>query len=85
MRTRGAVLREAGTEYEIVDLEVVDPGPGEVLVEMAYAGLCHSDEHLRHVTRAASTPSSAATSAPPSSSRPGPASPGSRPSWSSTG
>ncbi|SHF60913.1 NDMA-dependent alcohol dehydrogenase [Geodermatophilus nigrescens] len=48
MRTRGAVLREAGTEYEIVDLEVVDPGPGEVLVEMAYAGLCHSDEHLRH-------------------------------------
>ncbi|MEX5720553.1 NDMA-dependent alcohol dehydrogenase [Geodermatophilus maliterrae] len=48
MWTRGAVLRGAGTEYEIVDLEVVDPGPGEVLVEMAYAGLCHSDEHLRH-------------------------------------
>ena len=24
------------------------PGPGEVLVEMAYAGMCHSDEHLRH-------------------------------------
>lgn len=42
------MLREAGTEYEIVDLEVLDPGPGEVLVEMAYAGLCHSDEHLRH-------------------------------------
>ncbi|MGY2002794.1 NDMA-dependent alcohol dehydrogenase [Blastococcus sp. SYSU DS1024] len=48
MRTRAAVLREAGTEYEIVELEVLDPGPGEVLVEMAYAGLCHSDEHLRH-------------------------------------
>ncbi len=48
MRTRGAVLREAGTEYDVVDLEVVDPGPGEVLVEMAFAGLCHSDEHLRH-------------------------------------
>src|SRR3954462_2084621 len=48
MRTRGAVLREAGTGYEIVELEVLDPGPGEVLVEMAYAGLCHSDEHLRH-------------------------------------
>src|SRR4051795_6546949 len=48
VETRGAVLREAGTGYEIVDLEVVDPGPGEVLVEMAYAGLCHSDEHLRH-------------------------------------
>jgi S-(hydroxymethyl)glutathione dehydrogenase/alcohol dehydrogenase len=42
------VLFEPGTEYQVVDLEVGDPGPGEVLVEMAYAGLCHSDEHLRH-------------------------------------
>jgi NDMA-dependent alcohol dehydrogenase len=42
------VLRSPETEYEIVELEVLDPGPGEVLVEMAYAGLCHSDEHLRH-------------------------------------
>lgn len=48
MRTRAAVLREPGTEYEIVDLDVLDPGPGEVQVELAYAGLCHSDEHLRH-------------------------------------
>ena len=48
VRTRAAVLRRPETEYEIVDLEVLDPGPGEVLVEMAYAGLCHSDEHLRH-------------------------------------
>jgi S-(hydroxymethyl)glutathione dehydrogenase/alcohol dehydrogenase len=48
VRTRAAVLREAGTEYEIVEIDVLDPGPGEVLVEMAYAGLCHSDEHLRH-------------------------------------
>ncbi|HEY4624453.1 MAG TPA: NDMA-dependent alcohol dehydrogenase [Blastococcus sp.] len=48
MRTRAAVLRRPETEYEIVELEVLDPGPGEVLVEMAYAGLCHSDEHLRH-------------------------------------
>jgi S-(hydroxymethyl)glutathione dehydrogenase/alcohol dehydrogenase len=48
VRTRAAVLREPETEYEIVELEVLDPGPGEVLVQMAYAGLCHSDEHLRH-------------------------------------
>ncbi|RBY93910.1 alcohol dehydrogenase [Blastococcus sp. TBT05-19] len=48
MLTRAAVLREPETEYEIVELEVRDPGPGEVLVEMAYSGLCHSDEHLRH-------------------------------------
>src|SRR3954464_3186687 len=48
VRTRAAVLRRPETEYEIVELEVLDPGPGEVLVEVAYAGLCHSDEHLRH-------------------------------------
>ena len=47
MRTQGAVLRGPG-DWEIVELEVVDPGPGEVLVEMAFAGLCRSDEHLRH-------------------------------------
>src|SRR3954471_13437945 len=51
MLTRGAVIRTPGTEYEIVDLEVADPGPGEVLVRMAFAGLCHSDEHLRHTER----------------------------------
>ncbi|MEI4280199.1 NDMA-dependent alcohol dehydrogenase [Klenkia terrae] len=48
METTGAVLRGEGGRYELVTLEVGDPGPGEVLVEMAYAGLCHSDEHLRH-------------------------------------
>ncbi|MGY1915581.1 NDMA-dependent alcohol dehydrogenase [Blastococcus sp. HT6-30] len=47
MKTHGAVLRDAGMDYEVVELEVGDPGPGEVLVEMAFAGLCHSDEHLR--------------------------------------
>ncbi|MGY1771885.1 NDMA-dependent alcohol dehydrogenase [Blastococcus sp. SYSU D00813] len=56
MRTTGAVLFEPGTEYRVVDLEVVDPGPGEVLVEMAYAGLCHSDEHLRHANPGGSYP-----------------------------
>lgn len=48
MRTRAAVVREPETDWEIVEVDLVDPGPGEVLVEMAYAGLCHSDEHLRH-------------------------------------
>ena len=47
MKTRGAVLRGPG-DWEVLELEVRDPGPGEVLVDMAYAGLCHSDEHLRH-------------------------------------
>ena len=46
MKTHGAVLRGPG-DWEVVELDVLDPGPGQVLVEMAYAGLCHSDEHLR--------------------------------------
>jgi NDMA-dependent alcohol dehydrogenase len=48
MKTSAAVLLAPDTEYQVVELEVADPGPGEVLVEMAFAGLCHSDEHLRH-------------------------------------
>ncbi|WP_432590619.1 Zn-dependent alcohol dehydrogenase [Streptomyces sp. HD1123-B1] len=39
---RGVVFD--GTEPRVVDdLEVRDPGPGEVLVRVAAAGLCHSD------------------------------------------
>ena len=39
---RGVVFDGAG--YDVVDdLEVREPGPGEVLVAIASAGLCHSD------------------------------------------
>jgi propanol-preferring alcohol dehydrogenase len=31
------------------DVPVPDPGPGEVLVKVGGAGLCHSDIHLMHV------------------------------------
>ncbi len=48
MRTRAAVMRKPEADWEVLELELVDPGPGEVLVEMAFAGMCHSDEHLRH-------------------------------------
>ena len=50
MRTRGAVLRGPG-DWEVVELELQDPGPGQVRVAMAYAGLCHSDEHLRSASQ----------------------------------
>jgi Zn-dependent alcohol dehydrogenase len=51
MKTQAAVLytMEQPTPYsesrplEIQDLELVEPGPGEVLVEISHAGLCHSD------------------------------------------
>ncbi|HEY4097880.1 MAG TPA: zinc-binding dehydrogenase [Baekduia sp.] len=51
MRVRGAVLRAMGLPkpyvdsqpLEIVDLELDPPGPGELLVRVGAAGLCHSD------------------------------------------
>lgn len=51
MRTRAAVLRQAQLSQPYVDscpliieeLELEPPGPGEVLVEVRSAGLCHSD------------------------------------------
>ncbi|KAB2812593.1 NDMA-dependent alcohol dehydrogenase [Pimelobacter simplex] len=46
MRTRGAIVRTAPGPYEVVDLEVADPAPGEVQVRLAAAGLCHSDDHI---------------------------------------
>ena len=45
--SRAAVLTALGADWEIHDLTVHRPRAGEVLVRMAYAGLCYSDEHLR--------------------------------------
>ncbi len=46
-RARAAVLTAPGGEWGIHELTVDEPADGEVLVQMAYAGLCYSDEHLR--------------------------------------
>ena len=47
MKTRAAVLRKAGTPWEITELELDPPQANEVLIQMEAAGLCHSDEHIR--------------------------------------
>ena len=47
MKTRAAVLRDMGKDWEIVELDLDPPRDGEVLVRFAAAGLCHSDDHLR--------------------------------------
>ncbi|GAF47638.1 NDMA-dependent alcohol dehydrogenase [Rhodococcus wratislaviensis] len=44
-QSRAAVCWEVGRTWEVVDCLVADPGPGEVLVRMEAAGLCHSDDH----------------------------------------
>jgi S-(hydroxymethyl)glutathione dehydrogenase/alcohol dehydrogenase len=46
MDARAAVLWETHTPWKIEEITLDDPGPNEVLVELAASGLCHSDEHL---------------------------------------
>ena len=46
MKTTAAVLWELGGKWEVDEVDLDPPGPGEVLVELAASGLCHSDEHL---------------------------------------
>jgi S-(hydroxymethyl)glutathione dehydrogenase / alcohol dehydrogenase len=46
MRTRAAVLHGYGTALDVCELELAPPGPGEVLVRVAAAGVCHTDLHL---------------------------------------
>jgi NDMA-dependent alcohol dehydrogenase len=48
MKTRAAVLWSPGKDWEIAELELDPPKEGEVLIRFVAAGLCHSDEHLRH-------------------------------------
>ncbi|MGB5755292.1 MAG: NDMA-dependent alcohol dehydrogenase [Acidimicrobiales bacterium] len=46
MKSRGAVLREAGGDWEIVDIDWEDPRQGELLIKMVASGMCHSDDHV---------------------------------------
>jgi alcohol dehydrogenase (nicotinoprotein) len=46
MKTRAAVLTGPHTPFEIVELELDEPGPREVLLKMSASGLCHSDLHM---------------------------------------
>jgi Zn-dependent alcohol dehydrogenase len=47
MKTRAAVLRTAGTPWEITELDLDPPQAYEVLLRMEAAGLGHSDERIR--------------------------------------
>ena len=48
MMTRAAVLWERGQPLSVEEVELAPPGPGEVLVELKAAGVCHSDLHPAH-------------------------------------
>jgi S-(hydroxymethyl)mycothiol dehydrogenase len=40
---RGVISRKRGEPVEVVDVVVPDPGPGEVVVDVAACGVCHTD------------------------------------------
>lgn len=46
MKVKAAILRGVGLDWEVTDIDLDPPRAGEVLVKMAYAGICHSDEHF---------------------------------------
>lgn len=47
MKSRAAILREYGRPWSVEEFDLDPPRADEVLVQMAAAGLCHSDEHIR--------------------------------------
>ncbi len=47
MKTRAAIMRGVGQDWEVTELELDPPKTGEVLIRFAASGLCHSDEHVR--------------------------------------
>src|SRR3954447_6708222 len=43
MRIRAAVLEEFGAPLAVQELDLAEPGPGEVLVRLEACGVCHTD------------------------------------------
>jgi S-(hydroxymethyl)mycothiol dehydrogenase len=46
-QVRAVVAKAKGEPVEVVTIEVPDPGPGEVLVDIEACGVCHTDLHYR--------------------------------------
>jgi len=46
MKSRAAVLYGTREPFVVEEIDLDGPGPGEVLVEMAAGGICHSDWHV---------------------------------------
>lgn len=47
---RAAILPAVGSALEIAEIDLPDPGPGQVRVRLAAAGVCHSDLSLTNGT-----------------------------------
>ncbi len=53
---KAAVFREVGKPLEVEEVEISKPGPREVLIRTAAAGVCHSDLHFVEGLYPAATP-----------------------------
>ena len=56
MHIHAAILWEQGTPLSVETAELDAPGPGEVLIELKAAGVCHSDLHPARGDWPAKTP-----------------------------
>ena len=48
MKTQAAVTESKGAPFAIQEVELADPQPGEVLVAVKAAGVCHTDLIVRN-------------------------------------
>jgi len=46
MKTRAAVMRAINEPLDVRPLEVVEPGPTDVVVRLSASGVCHTDKHV---------------------------------------
>src|SRR6476469_9366486 len=65
MRSRAAILHDVGGPWSVEEFELDAPKAGEVLVQMAGAGLCHSDDHILQVDNSASNETMRSFGLPP--------------------
>ncbi len=45
MKTRAGLFRAVGEPLEVVELDLAEPGPNDVVVRMAAVGICGTDLH----------------------------------------
>jgi aryl-alcohol dehydrogenase len=48
MQISAAVVREVGAPFVLSDVDIQEPAPDEVLVQIAGAGICHTDIAVQH-------------------------------------
>src|SRR5207248_1626686 len=56
VKIRAAVLEQTGGPMTVTELDLADPGPGEVLVRLHASGVCHSDQNAIDGTAEARCP-----------------------------